>query len=261
MDSYILFFDQVDRSSLSVVGGKGANLGELTKAGFPVPDGFCVTTFAYQDFMATSPEMDAMLDELNAVNPNDLPRLRKLGERIRAHIRQLDIPVRLAEQIVQAWEKVGKEYAYAVRSSATAEDLPAASFAGQQDTFLNIRGQDELLRHVRKCWASLFTDRAISYRSKNGFDHRQVYLSVVVQRMVNPEISGIMFTADPASGNRQIISIDAGFGLGGSDCIGNRLTGFIQGESGTDHRQKNRRKENRDFFPAGRGNGEKGVAP
>nr|WP_232330896.1 PEP/pyruvate-binding domain-containing protein [Thermoactinomyces sp. CICC 10521] len=233
----------------------------MTKAGFPVPDGFCVTTFAYQDFMATSPEMDAMLDELNAVNPNDLPRLRKLGERIRAHIRQLDIPVRLAEQIVQAWEKVGKEYAYAVRSSATAEDLPAASFAGQQDTFLNIRGQDELLRHVRKCWASLFTDRAISYRSKNGFDHRQVYLSVVVQRMVNPEISGIMFTADPASGNRQIISIDAGFGLGGSDCIGNRLTGFIQGESGTDHRQKNRRKENRDFFPAGRGNGEKGVAP
>nr|WP_232337206.1 phosphoenolpyruvate synthase [Thermoactinomyces sp. CICC 10523] len=209
-----MFFDQVDRSSLSVVGGKGANLGELTKAGFPVPDGFCVTTFAYQDFMATSPEMDAMLDELNAVNPNDLPRLRKLGERIRAHIRQLDIPVRLAEQIVQAWEKVGKEYAYAVRSSATAEDLPAASFAGQQDTFLNIRGQDELLRHVRKCWASLFTDRAISYRSKNGFDHRQVYLSVVVQRMVNPEISGIMFTADPASGNRQIISIDAGFGLG-----------------------------------------------
>ncbi|MBN2909565.1 phosphoenolpyruvate synthase [Polycladomyces sp. WAk] len=214
MKSHILFFEQVDRSSLRYVGGKGANLGELSKAGFPVPGGFCVTTYAYQDFIATSPEMDTLLNELNELDPNDLTQLRKLGERIRTHLQQLEIPARLRNEIIHAWETVGKEHAYAVRSSATAEDLPTASFAGQQDTYLNIRGQDELLRHIRKCWASLFTDRAISYRAKNGFDHRQVYLSVVVQRMVNPEISGILFTADPVNGNRQVVSIDASFGLG-----------------------------------------------
>jgi phosphoenolpyruvate synthase/pyruvate phosphate dikinase len=212
--SHVLFFNQVDRSSLPLVGGKGANLGELSKAGFPVPGGFCVTTNAYKDFIATSPEMDSLLHALNSMDPNDLNQLRKLGERIRTHLQQLEIPAQLREEIVHAWESVGKEYAYAVRSSATAEDLPTASFAGQQDTYLNIKGQDELLRHIRKCWASLFTDRAISYRAKNGFDHRQVYLSVVVQRMVNPEIAGIMFTADPVNGNRKVVSIDASFGLG-----------------------------------------------
>jgi phosphoenolpyruvate synthase/pyruvate phosphate dikinase len=214
MKSYVLFFEQVDRSSLPYVGGKGANLGELSKAGFPVPGGFCVTTYAYRDFIATSPEMDSFLDELNEMNPDDFNQLRKLGERIRTHLQQLEIPLQLRNEIIHAWESVGKEYAYAVRSSATAEDLPTASFAGQQDTYLNIKGQDELLQHIRKCWASLFTGRAISYRAKNGFDHRQVYLSVVVQRMVNPEISGILFTADPVNGNRKVVSIDASFGLG-----------------------------------------------
>jgi phosphoenolpyruvate synthase/pyruvate phosphate dikinase len=214
MKSHVLFFEQVDRSSLPYVGGKGANLGELSKAGFPVPGGFCVTTYAYKDFIATSPEMDSLLDELNAMDPNDLNQLRKLGERIRTHLQQLEIPAQLRKEILQAWESVGKEYAYAVRSSATAEDLPTASFAGQQDTYLNIKGQDELLQSIHKCWASLFTDRAISYRSKNRFDHRQVYLSVVVQRMVNPEVSGILFTADPVNGNRKVVSIDASFGLG-----------------------------------------------
>jgi rifampicin phosphotransferase len=214
MRSYVLFFEQVDRSCLPYVGGKGANLGELSKAGFPVPGGFCITTLAYQDFIATSPEMNSLLDELNAMDPNDLNQLRNLGERIRTHLRQLEIPAPLRNEIIHAWKSVGEEYAYAIRSSATAEDLPTASFAGQQDTYLNIKGQEELLQHIRKCWASLFTDRAISYREKNGFDHRQVYLSVVVQRMVNPEIAGIMFTADPVSGNRKVVSIDASFGLG-----------------------------------------------
>ncbi|PTX59963.1 phosphoenolpyruvate synthase [Melghirimyces profundicolus] len=214
MKSHILFFDEVDRSSLPHVGGKGANLGELSKAGFPVPGGFCVTTSAYQEFIATSPDMEAFFELLDALDPNDLEPLRKLGERIRSHLQQLEIPAPLRKEVIHAWESVGKESAYAVRSSATAEDLPTASFAGQQDTYLNIRGRDELLRHIRKCWASLFTDRAISYRVKNGFDHRQVYLSVVVQRMVNPEIAGIMFTADPVNGNRKVVSIDASFGLG-----------------------------------------------
>lgn len=214
MKSHVLFFNQVGRSSLPYVGGKGANLGELSKAGFPVPGGFCVTTHAYQDFIATSPEMDALLNALNAIDPADLNQLRNLGERIRTHLQQLEVPVRLKNEVLNAWESAGKDYSYAVRSSATAEDLPTASFAGQQDTYLNIKGPDELVQHIRKCWASLFTDRAISYRAKNGFDHRQVYLSVVVQRMVNPEIAGIMFTADPVSGNRTVVSIDASFGLG-----------------------------------------------
>ncbi|SMD02669.1 phosphoenolpyruvate synthase [Sporomusa malonica] len=212
--SFVLFFEHLDRSSLPVVGGKGANLGELSKAGFPVPGGFCVTTYAYQNFIATSPEMNSLLDALNVIDPTDLNRLRELGEHIRTHLTQLKIPLQIKDEIVHAWASVGEDYSYAIRSSATAEDLPTASFAGQQDTYLNIRGQHELLRHVRKCWASLFTDRAIAYRAKNGFNHHEVYLSVVIQRMVIPEIAGIMFTADPVSGNRTVISIDASFGLG-----------------------------------------------
>ncbi|PTM59595.1 phosphoenolpyruvate synthase [Desmospora activa] len=214
MNAHVLFFDEVDRSRLLDVGGKGANLGELSKAGFSVPEGFCVTTAAYKDFIATSSDMDGLLDELYTLDRNDLERLRKLGEWIRTHLLQLEIPTPIKNEIIKAWKAIGTHYAYAVRSSATAEDLPTASFAGQQDTYLNIRGEKELLRHIHHCWASLFTDRAIAYRGKNGFDHRQVYLSVVVQRMVQPEIAGIMFTADPANGNRKVVSIDASYGLG-----------------------------------------------
>ncbi|WP_124726884.1 phosphoenolpyruvate synthase [Staphylospora marina] len=214
MTASVLFLHEVDQSDLLRVGGKGANLGELMKAGFPVPGGFCVTTRAYQEFIGTCPEMEGFFEELDSLDPADLETLRELGERIRSTLLSLEIPGHLREEIIHAWERVGKEHAYAVRSSATAEDLPSASFAGQQDTYLNIRGRDELLKHVRKCWASLFTDRAIVYRAKNGFDHRQVHLSVVVQRMVNPEVSGIMFSADPVSGNRHVVTIDAGLGLG-----------------------------------------------
>jgi pyruvate,water dikinase len=211
---YVLFFEQVDRSSLSQVGGKGANLGELIKAGFPVPGGFCITTHAYKDFLAISQEMESFFTELKSTDPQELTQLRQVGERIRTHLHQMDVPLPIRQEIVEALNKQGSENAYAVRSSATAEDLPNASFAGQQDTYLNIKGQDELLVHVKKCWASLFTDRAIAYRAKNGFDHHQVYLSIVVQQMISPEVSGILFTADPINGNRMVVSIDAGFGLG-----------------------------------------------
>lgn len=214
MSSYVLFFEQLDRLSLPYVGGKGANLGEMTKAGFPVPGGFCVTTCAYKDFIATSQEMESFFAELKSINSADLTRVRQLGEGIRTHLQQLAMPVQIREDIVQAWRKLGSRNAYAVRSSATAEDLPNASFAGQQDTYLNIKGREELLQHIQKCWASLFTDRAIVYRAKNGFDHREVYLSIVVQQMISPDISGIMFTADPVNGNRTVVSIDASFGLG-----------------------------------------------
>ncbi|MDW2796426.1 PEP/pyruvate-binding domain-containing protein, partial [Clostridium boliviensis] len=153
-------------------------------------------------------------DELGGLDPEEMEGLRALGERIRTHLLELEIPASLKREITEAWRRAGEAHAYAVRSSATAEDLPTASFAGQQDTYLNVKGREELLQHIRKCWASLFTDRAIAYRMKNGYDHRQVYLSVVVQRMVNPEVSGILFTADPLSGNRRVVSIDASFGLG-----------------------------------------------
>lgn len=214
MSPYVLFFGEMDSSSLPYAGGKGANLGEMTQAGFPVPGGFCITTNAYKDFIGTSRQMSnyfAALDELEAA---DLTRLRKVGEEIRAHLQQLTVPAAISNEIVNAWLRQGPAAFYAVRSSATAEDLPGASFAGQQDTYLNIKGQEELLNHVVKCWASLFTDRAIAYRAKNGFDHREVYLAVVVQQMVIPDVSGIMFTADPITGNRNVTSIDAGFGLG-----------------------------------------------
>ncbi|WP_026702877.1 phosphoenolpyruvate synthase [Salibacterium aidingense] len=214
MTSYVLFFHEMDRSSLKEAGGKGANLGELSQAGFPVPEGFCVTTSAYQTFLAESGEIDALLDALNDLEPQDNEKCRQLGSRLRGLLESLPVPEEIQKAVRGAWQSIGTEHAYAVRSSATAEDLPTASFAGQQDTYLNIRGEAELMEHIRKCWASLFTDRAITYRSKNGFDHRQVFLSVVVLRMLHPEISGIAFTADPANGNRRVVSIDASFGLG-----------------------------------------------
>lgn len=214
MKRYVLFFEEIDHTCVPAVGGKGANLGEMTQAGFPVPGGFCVTTEAYKDFIATSSEMAKFFAALANIDTTNLDQLRELGERIRAHLQQLPLAVEIRDAIIQAWMKQGADYFYAIRSSATAEDLPNVSFAGQQDTYLNIKGQEEILRHVRKCWASLFTDRAIAYRAQNGFDHREVYLSIVIQQMIIPEVSGIMFTADPVSGNRTVVSIDASFGLG-----------------------------------------------
>ncbi|AKB32011.1 Phosphoenolpyruvate synthase [Methanosarcina siciliae HI350] len=214
MSAYVMHFNEVDRRNLPEVGGKGANLGEMSKAGFPVSPGFCVTTSGYRDFIAESGEMDELLDLLARLKPNQTDEINRLGQRIRDHLLTVPIPRTIKSSIIDAWKMVGEEQAYAVRSSATAEDLPTASFAGQQETYLNVRGADQLLQAVRKCWISLFTDRAILYRMKNGFDHRSVYLSIVVQQMVFPDVSGLMFTADPVTGHRNIISIDASFGLG-----------------------------------------------
>ncbi|AGL00601.1 rifamycin-inactivating phosphotransferase [Desulfoscipio gibsoniae] len=215
MNRYVFYFNEIDKSSLASVGGKGANLGELCRIpGIVVPAGFCVATSAYRDFVNTSREFAALLKTLESINAESMEELKAAGERMRTHLENLDIPAPIQQEIIQAWRKTGSHHAYAVRSSATAEDLPGASFAGQQDTFLNIEGEKNILDSVRKCWASLFTDRAIAYRQKNGFRHDQVLLAVVVQRMVFPEVSGIMFTADPVTGNRKIVSIDASFGLG-----------------------------------------------
>ena len=214
MSAYVMYFNEIDRTNLLEVGGKGANLGELSKAGFPVPPGFCITTSGYRDFIAASRKMNELLDLLDRSQPDQPDEICKLGKRIRDHLLTVPIPQEIITSIIDAWKTAGEDQAYAVRSSATAEDLPIASFAGQQETYLNVKGVDQLLQAVQKCWSSLFTDRAIIYRIKNGFDHRSVYLSLVVQQMIFPDISGLMFTADPVTGHRNIISIDASFGLG-----------------------------------------------
>ncbi|HEV8702384.1 MAG TPA: phosphoenolpyruvate synthase [Candidatus Polarisedimenticolia bacterium] len=213
-EPWIARFSELDKRDLARVGGKGASLAELTQAGFPVLGGFCVTTEAFRAFLDGAGDTTALFSRLAALNPEDTEAVRRLGEEVRSRLGQAPIPTDIAHAVEAAWRDAGAEHSYAVRSSATAEDLPGASFAGQQDTYLNVRGREALLDKVRDCWVSLFTDRAITYRAKNGFDHRRVFLSVVVQRMVSPEVSGILFTADPIDGRRHIVSIDAGFGLG-----------------------------------------------
>ena len=210
----VLPFTAIGTADLATVGGKGANLGEMTQAGFPIPPGFCVTTAAFLQFIEACPQADELYAELAALGTDDVKAVRRVGEKVRQTLTAVAIPPHIATRIMTAWQEAGPEHSYAVRSSATAEDLPDASFAGQQDTFLNVRGEAALLDSVRRCWISLFTDRAILYRAQNHFSHREVSLSVVVQRMVLPQVSGILFTADPVGGHRHITSIDASYGLG-----------------------------------------------
>lgn len=212
MNTYTRPFSQIGSADIEEVGGKGANLGELTKAGFAVPVGFCVTTSAYNQF--AGPKIALIGAILSTVRPNDLRHLSNSASRVRALLEDLPVPSEVEAAVIEAREALGGDATLAVRSSATAEDLPTASFAGQQDTFLNVRGRDDLIDKVKACWVSLFTDRAILYRIQQGIDHAVVSLSVVVQEMVASEVSGILFTADPVSGRRSIMSIDAGFGLG-----------------------------------------------
>lgn len=210
----ILPFSAIRSTDLSLVGGKGANLGELTHAGFPIPAGFCLTTTAFQQFIAHCPTADDLYTLLDSVTAGDVDTARQVGQHLRQTLLTIPIPVEIATAIREEWQKVGADQPYAVRSSATAEDLPDASFAGQQDTYLNIIGEEALLDAVRRCWGSLFTDRAILYRVQHNFAHRDVHLSVVVQQMVMSETSGILFTADPLTGHRHTAVIDASFGLG-----------------------------------------------
>jgi pyruvate,water dikinase len=217
MNSYVLSFQEIDKTKLSMVGGKGANLGELSKVqGILVPEGFCVTTEAYKMITGNNEELNGLLDELSHYRVEDREKVGEISEKIRLVIERISISKEIAEEVMAYLTKFGEKDAYAVRSSATAEDLPTASFAGQQDTYLNIIGSGSVLKHISKCWASLFTERAVTYRLQNGFDHRKVHLSVVVQKMVFPESAGILFTADPVTSNRKLLSIDASFGLGES---------------------------------------------
>jgi pyruvate,water dikinase len=215
MNTYILGFQETDRSNFIAVGGKGANLGELSGIkDIHVPNGFCITTEVYKKITENNREFSSLLDELTRVKAEDRGNISGISAKIRMVIENATIPKDIAEQIADRLIKLGDKDAYAVRSSATAEDLPTASFAGQQDTYLNIIGIEAILKHIGKCWASLFTERAVIYRLQNGFDHRKVHLSVVVQKMVFPQVAGILFTADPLTSNRKVSSIDASFGLG-----------------------------------------------
>ena len=214
-NSYTLGFQEIDKTKLALVGGKGANLGELSRIeGIRVPEGFCVTTEAYKSIVEQTPEFNDLLDQLTLLTVEDVERVREISRKICDTIEATPIGKDIEEAVTDYHRQLGEKDSYAVRSSATAEDLPAASFAGQQDTYLNIIGKDAILKHISKCWASLFTDRAVIYRMQNGFDHHKVYLSVVIQKMIFPHAAGIMFTADPVTSNRKIVSIDASFGLG-----------------------------------------------
>ena len=215
MGCYVLGFQEIDQTHAAIVGGKGAHLGELSRIeGIRVPAGFCVTTDAFQRIMAEAPSIDDRLDRLSRLNPDDREAIRAISAEIRGALDGIAIPDDLAAAITRPLARLGEQAAYAVRSSATAEDLPTASFAGQQDTYLNVVGPAAIVQHVSRCWASLFTERAVTYRLRNGFDHRKVHMAVVVQQMVFPHAAGILFTADPITGNRKVAAVEASFGLG-----------------------------------------------
>lgn len=215
---YVVWFTDVDKDDIALVGGKGANLGELTKAGLPVPPGFIVTSEAYFDFLEGA-DLDITIGKmLNNLDVNSTKDLHKAATDIQKAIMSKPMPSSIAKEISSAYQKLytdgSTSFYVAVRSSATAEDLPEASFAGQQKTFLNISGGEKVLKAVRMAWASLFEARAIYYRQVHNFEHLKVGLAVPVQKMIQSEKSGIMFTIDPVSNDKEKLVIEAGFGLG-----------------------------------------------
>lgn len=215
MHTYVLPLREIDKTKHAIAGGKGAGLGELSRIkGIQVPEGFCITTDAYKRITGNSQELDSLLDELTRLKAEQREPISQISAKIRSVIEGIPIPENIAEEIARYLAKFAEKAPFAVRSSATVEDLPTASSAGQQDTWLNIIGKEEILKHIGMCWASLFTGRAVTYRIQNGFDHRKVLLAVVVQKMVLPQTAGILFTADPITSNRKVLSIDASFGLG-----------------------------------------------
>jgi phosphoenolpyruvate synthase/pyruvate phosphate dikinase len=212
---YVLDLEEIGQAHVALAGGKGAHLGELSRIeGIRVPPGFCVTTDAFHRVMAEATSIDEQLDRLSGLKPDDGDGIREVSAEVRRTLRAITVPDDLASAITRPLVRLGEQAAYAVRSSATAEDLPTASFAGQHDTYLNVVGPAAVLEHVSRCWASLFTERAVTYRLRNGFDHRKVHMAVVVQQLAFPHAAGILFTADPVTGNRKVAAVDAGFGLG-----------------------------------------------
>ena len=213
----VTFFKGIDKHDLPSVGGKGANLGEMTQAGFPVPPGFAITVSAYDLFLERSGIAKKINEILASTDVNKSDELQAASKKVEHIITGSPIPQEVTASVIKAYKRLSKflrPALVAVRSSATAEDLPGASFAGQQATYLNIKGESNLLVAVRDCWASLFTARAIFYREQNKIPHEKVKISVIVQKMVQSEVSGVMFTIDPVTNNKDRIIIEAVWGLG-----------------------------------------------
>lgn len=218
---YVLWFEECDLESVPLVGGKNASLGELLNAQIPVPPGFAVTTKAYRLFLEQGGIKESIQEILKDVTAEDVESGERASKAIRSMIEETPVGDELQDYICEFYRRLSKRcnvpaVPVAVRSSATAEDLPGASFAGQQDTFLWIRGADGILDHVKKCWSSLFTARAIYYRAKMGFPHDKVEISVGIQKMANAWTAGVMFTLNPATGDRASVAIDANWGFGES---------------------------------------------
>ncbi|MEG9194636.1 MAG: pyruvate, water dikinase [Candidatus Methanoglobus sp.] len=211
----VLWLSDVDKNDIPIVGGKAANLGELLRLEIPVPDGFVVDARTFRDFINRANLKSKIYALLQNLDVEKTEELNRVSEEIRKMIREAEMPEEIEKEIKKAYKKLGngKEVYVAVRSSATAEDLPDASFAGQQDTYLNVKGEEEVVKKVKECWGSLFTPRAIYYRVQKGFKHESVSIAVVVQKMVNSEKSGVMFTSHPVTGEKKCI-IEAVFGLG-----------------------------------------------
>eukprot|EP00105_Crassostrea_gigas_P014268 XP_011430871.1 PREDICTED: uncharacterized protein LOC105330699 [Crassostrea gigas] len=219
MTDHIVWFDRYDHAHKPFVGGKNASLGEMMMAELPVPPGFAVTTVAYDKMWADDGLVDDINDLLRGIDHDDYAANRLTADKIRARIESVAIAPDVIADITEAYRALSEhcgvsDLPVAVRSSATAEDLPDASFAGQQDTYLWIVGVDAVLEHVRKCWSSLFTDRAIAYRHTMGYLHQAIAMSVGIQKMINPIASGVAFTLNPTNGDRSQVAIDASWGLG-----------------------------------------------
>lgn len=217
MQKFVVWFKDVDKHDIATVGGKGANLGEMTKAGIPVPNGFIVTADAYYHFIKVNKLSEKLSVLLSSLDVSDSKKLAAAAKKNQEIINHAPIPREISDEIIKAYHSLGKIFhdpLVAVRSSATAEDLPTASFAGQQATFLNVKGEASVVQHVRECWASLFTARAIFYRVENKFDHFKVGIAVPVQKMVQSERSGIMFTVNPVTGEKDTLVIEGIYGLG-----------------------------------------------
>ena len=216
---YVLNFITLDKNSIPLVGGKNASLGEMIGSGVRVPPGFAVTTDSYYSFLMDAGIKDSIYDILSGLNVDDVDALNLASGRVQELISSSLMPDEVSDAIVGAYSQLCEECSckdipVAVRSSATAEDLPTASFAGQQDTYLWIEGPDAVISNVQKCWASLFTPRAVSYRVKNNFPHEKVLISVGVQKMVNSKAAGVMFTINPTDGDISKVVIEGSWGLG-----------------------------------------------
>jgi pyruvate, water dikinase len=221
MSEYVIPFEECDLTMVSRVGGKCASLGELLKAQIPVPPGYAVTTRAYERFLEENGIQNAAINRLEGLDYSDVDEVERVSQEIRQGIEEGTFSEELEDIIAENYRVLSRRtrmpaLPVAVRSSATAEDLPDASFAGQQDTYLWVRGVDDVLNKVRKCWSSLFTARAISYRLKMGFDHSKVLISVAIQKMVRSFTAGVMFTLNPSTGDRATVVIDSNWGYGES---------------------------------------------